>query len=357
MSYENAPATRLLATHCAMCNRPLVDAESVETGVGPICRKKYGAPAHLDEESRKRANVLIYEAAATDDPTRIPAIIAELSLLGCDVAAEKLADRCGAIHVTQSEAGTFTAKSPYDPGFVAASRSLPGRRWLREEKVNRFSLEALAGFVSAAREAYGERTVVRVVKGDAAPVWTDYAGLLAVAFDKGAAPAPVSKAPVHVPATKIEKLSGSTAYDPADATIRTVGATALVGALVSGGFERVTDDRKLPGNCREAVYEIPVFQRGDKPECGHFVQVFSSIVGDGFRSCGKDAIRVKAFVRFWSKKSGRWELRTKTVGRARRVNRTGTIEEITNRTVARARDCYRAAMEDQRAHLEKMVAA
>jgi hypothetical protein len=42
MSYESAPATKLLATHCACCSRPLVDAVSVETGIGPDCRKKHG---------------------------------------------------------------------------------------------------------------------------------------------------------------------------------------------------------------------------------------------------------------------------------------------------------------------------
>jgi len=357
MCYEDAPATRLLATHCTMCSRPLLDAQSVEAGMGPICRKKYGAPAHIDEESRKRANKLIHEAAVTEDPARIPGIVAELCLLECDVAAEKLAERCGAIRVSQTEAGFFTAVSPYDPGFVAASRSLPGRRWLREEKANRFALEAIPGFVSAAREAYGERTIIRIDRGDRSPIWTDYAGFSGFAFEKAEKPfsAAASKVPVHVPAKKIAKLTGSTEYDPADATSRSVAGAALVGALVSGGFEKVTDARKLPRGCREEVYEMPVYQRPGKPECGHFVQVFSSVVGDGFRSCGKDAIRVKSFVRFWSKKSGSWELRTKTVGRGRRVHRTGTIEEITNRTVERARDCYRAAMEDYKANLAKLV--
>jgi gamma-glutamylaminecyclotransferase len=40
--YENAPATRLLATSCACCGRALLDAISVEAGIGPDCREKYG---------------------------------------------------------------------------------------------------------------------------------------------------------------------------------------------------------------------------------------------------------------------------------------------------------------------------
>ena len=39
--YEAAPATRMLAAACIFCNRPLVDAESVERGCGPICQQKY----------------------------------------------------------------------------------------------------------------------------------------------------------------------------------------------------------------------------------------------------------------------------------------------------------------------------
>lgn len=40
-TYENAPATKLLATACACCGRALVDAVSVERGVGPDCAEKY----------------------------------------------------------------------------------------------------------------------------------------------------------------------------------------------------------------------------------------------------------------------------------------------------------------------------
>lgn len=42
MSYEHAASTKLLATHCAYCGRPLRDADSVEMGMGPICRSRVG---------------------------------------------------------------------------------------------------------------------------------------------------------------------------------------------------------------------------------------------------------------------------------------------------------------------------
>ena len=39
--YTNAPATKLLATNCLACGRPLVDALSVERGVGPECASHF----------------------------------------------------------------------------------------------------------------------------------------------------------------------------------------------------------------------------------------------------------------------------------------------------------------------------
>lgn len=41
-TYENAPATKFVATHCACCGRALVDALSVQTGIGPDCRGMHG---------------------------------------------------------------------------------------------------------------------------------------------------------------------------------------------------------------------------------------------------------------------------------------------------------------------------
>jgi hypothetical protein len=45
MSYESAPATKMLATQCACCGRALVDAASIEAGMGPTCRKQHGYAA------------------------------------------------------------------------------------------------------------------------------------------------------------------------------------------------------------------------------------------------------------------------------------------------------------------------
>jgi len=66
MNYENLKSTKKLATNCLCCGRPLRDAGSVEYGVGPICRNKYGFNEVIDEESRHKANQLIWYAALDD---------------------------------------------------------------------------------------------------------------------------------------------------------------------------------------------------------------------------------------------------------------------------------------------------
>lgn len=42
MGYEQAPSTKLLAVRCCYCGRPLRDADSVECGMGPVCRSRVG---------------------------------------------------------------------------------------------------------------------------------------------------------------------------------------------------------------------------------------------------------------------------------------------------------------------------
>ena len=93
MSYENAPATALLASNCLCCGRALVDAASVTAGVGPVCRKKWGYTA-ISEDLRLAANVLIHEAARSEcENARRIEIADELRAMGADVLADKIMDR------------------------------------------------------------------------------------------------------------------------------------------------------------------------------------------------------------------------------------------------------------------------
>ena len=75
-SYETAPATRMLATQCAVCARPLLDAVSVETGIGPHCRAKYGFNVEVAPELRAEANRLVYQIACDQ--------ASESSLVACE---------------------------------------------------------------------------------------------------------------------------------------------------------------------------------------------------------------------------------------------------------------------------------
>ena len=62
MDYTNAPATALVATHCALCGRALLDAASVESGMGPTCRARVLRDAPT--EHRAEVNALVARIAA-----------------------------------------------------------------------------------------------------------------------------------------------------------------------------------------------------------------------------------------------------------------------------------------------------
>ena len=115
--YESAPATKLLATHCACCGRALVDAVSVERCIGPDCAERYGAPEAQGEPNwdrvmavldgivavadvnpmftpREAANKLVFEVArkgVTRDFAR--PIFEALAALGFEVLADRIAKR------------------------------------------------------------------------------------------------------------------------------------------------------------------------------------------------------------------------------------------------------------------------
>jgi hypothetical protein len=63
MGYEDSTACKIMATHCCACGKPLVDAKSVETGMGPVCRSKYGFDTEVPERVRTLANQIVYRLA------------------------------------------------------------------------------------------------------------------------------------------------------------------------------------------------------------------------------------------------------------------------------------------------------
>ena len=160
MSYETAPATILLATRCACCGRPLVDAISVETGVGPECRKRHGyndaqgepdwsntmlvldgivAVADVNPTMAPRAavNVLVHAVACTGPlDVGFDARVAAVRALGFTTLADKLVEHAaGKVEVHAVPAG-LAVTTPYNEAFVAALKaSRCGARWDRPSKV------------------------------------------------------------------------------------------------------------------------------------------------------------------------------------------------------------------------------
>ena len=139
MSYENAPATKMLATNCCCCGRPLVDSMSVELGIGPECRG--GATGGISEDQRVICNRLTHStalAAQDGNITEVRVIAAQIAGIGLHQLAEKVvsrfvnAERLAKIVIGQQ--GDFlVVKTPYKRSasseFVSAWRMIPGRRF------------------------------------------------------------------------------------------------------------------------------------------------------------------------------------------------------------------------------------
>lgn len=193
MSYETAPATQLLATCCAICARPLVDAVSVETGIGPDCRRRCGlnaAPPAGDwtavegllgadearalraaaepraEElglERAAANVLVYRIAAHQTGPGVAKMAAALAALGFAKLSAMIAKRLCAVFVA-IDGDTYRVKAPYNETFNEALRG-HGTIFERETKTRIVPRAKRETLWAAIRKAYPAGTPI--VVGDA----------------------------------------------------------------------------------------------------------------------------------------------------------------------------------------------
>jgi len=140
MGYEDAKATKMLATHCCACGKPLVDAKSVETGMGPVCRKKYKYNADVPEEARKAANMHVHRLATMASDGSLESVAGssevisrtnELHELGFPFIAERVISRIAAIFVRCNEVDDrLLVHTPYTksfPNFGYATRTVKGR--------------------------------------------------------------------------------------------------------------------------------------------------------------------------------------------------------------------------------------
>lgn len=175
-TYENAPATRMLATHCAVCRRPLVDAKSVEIGMGPDCRKKHGFNIDVPEAARRQANVLVHDIALlqsgeADHRTAILAKTATLLLLGFDKLSAILIKRTAEVRI-EVAGDRMHVHAPYRESVVPAWRGIPGRQWDKATKTNTVPLsnkDALWSFLKrhyAGCTGYGPRGPFEIVQAN-----------------------------------------------------------------------------------------------------------------------------------------------------------------------------------------------
>lgn len=141
--YENAAATRMLATNCVCCGRALVDAISVQMGIGPECRS--GDNAGIEPDVQKIANEHVFNAAIAAQKGEVKKVLEYAELireLGLGVLADKVArrfrdaivraERDSDIVIEEFEGG-YRVVTPFrrkaKDEFIEAWRSVPGRRW------------------------------------------------------------------------------------------------------------------------------------------------------------------------------------------------------------------------------------
>ena len=150
MGYEDSPQCEMLASRCAFCARQLVDAQSVEVGIGPICRNKYMVADEVTEQARVEGNKLIHTIAVHQKGPEVVEAIKQLVALGFKQVVERIEKRtkpkkkkmakpieisyegdrvfvdCGRIH------------SEFFDELLTAWRNIPGRRWHSDSKQNSF---------------------------------------------------------------------------------------------------------------------------------------------------------------------------------------------------------------------------
>jgi hypothetical protein len=135
MSYENAPATKLLATHCCICGRPLVEALSIETGIGPICREESGYDVDAAPEARATVNAIVYRIAAGIPLDELIPAIETIRAFGFAKLADTLLKRKATVTIEDRGDGTLAVHTPYHSDFVSRLKTVtPWRKWSPEIK-------------------------------------------------------------------------------------------------------------------------------------------------------------------------------------------------------------------------------
>jgi hypothetical protein len=186
--YTKSAVFTLNPTHCSCCNRPLTDGTSVEFGIGPVCRGKYGyedayeiddetakkviaivkgladtkladkviAPV-LGDDSRRAVNVLNHAVAvwahegSHEDDTK--ACLEAMKAMGYETLSDKIGGRLAEVEIG-IEDGMVLLDTPFDTDFIEAIKSVTGRRWDKENKVWKVPVSQKSEAWEALKSAY-----------------------------------------------------------------------------------------------------------------------------------------------------------------------------------------------------------
>lgn len=187
MGYENAIQTKMLATHCAVCGRALVDSKSVECGIGPDCREKHGYNIDVSEAARTAANIVVYQIALNrHEPELCMEHCNTLRTLGFTHLAHVVLSRIAAVVIEEKD-GLLFVKTEYNEAAVSAMRTVPGRRWNKDTKTNTFPVTSKRALLAYLSNWYAGKIGVGGKGGFVIP---------ALGEKVAAAPAPRQAAPV-----------------------------------------------------------------------------------------------------------------------------------------------------------------
>jgi len=151
--YTQAPATKMLAVHCAVCSRPLLDSVSVELGIGPDCRKKYGFDVSAAPEARVAANALVAKIACVQKGEEALLACKELHGLGFVQLAARIMQRLTKV-IVKVEGATLEVFAPYNGSFVLAMQQVPGRKWDPKRKCSVIPATSRAALWSALQAGF-----------------------------------------------------------------------------------------------------------------------------------------------------------------------------------------------------------
>jgi hypothetical protein len=164
----------MIASNCACCGRPLVDAKSVECGVGPECRKRHGfgeaqhspdfaaARVHIPEiageteaDAHKAANVLVYQIALDQAGERVLACVLACAALGYETLAARVAERVSGKLSVLADGTDLLVRTGYSELAVVMYRPLG--RWDKEAKAWRIPAARRGELWASLKVLYGGR--------------------------------------------------------------------------------------------------------------------------------------------------------------------------------------------------------